>query len=163
MIFWDDENDFLLHGEPVNLWINFSQEPFLFSSCSYCIILEQLKSILGDKLPTYYANIFAECQKPGNSKMSTTVSTYADALIKVWLKSFGGEPVLTRRAVEMKSWKAGWPLRQQCLRRSTQDKAPEKGNVVWNEIWETYFVFKECNKSGQVGFLTLVRHKLTYR
>ena len=58
---------------------------------------KQLKLILGENLPAHYdatISMFSECQKPRSSKMSTTVNTYTDALVEMWLKSFGEEHVL---------------------------------------------------------------------
>lgn len=43
------------------------------------------------------------CQKPRSSKMSTTVNTYTDALVEMWLKSFGEEHVLIQEPWKWKS------------------------------------------------------------
>ena len=62
-----------------------------------------VKFVLGDTLPTYYdaaIAIFSVTRKINCAKMDNTLKNYADALINMWEKSFGGSTyVMARNSV----------------------------------------------------------------
>ena len=61
--------------------------------------------VLGDVLPTYYdvaISIFSVATKPNSAKMNDTINRYANALIEIWVKSFGTNHVMSRRGVVMR-------------------------------------------------------------
>ena len=61
--------------------------------------------VLGDILPTYYdvaISIFSVATKPNSAKMNDTINRYANALIEIWVKSFGTNHVMSRRGVVMR-------------------------------------------------------------
>ena len=60
---------------------------------------------LGDQLPTKVnvcLAIFKFCSKPGSQKMKSTINSYANELILIWIKAFGKAHVITKRAVTKK-------------------------------------------------------------
>ena len=61
--------------------------------------------------------------------MSTTVDAYTDALVGIWLKAFGEEHVLTRRAMKMKVEKLVNYYYHNVYVEAHRTK-PKKGNVA---------------------------------
>ena len=66
---------------------------------------EKLIFVLSDKLPTYYdavISIFTVATSPKSKKMTTTINSYACALIDIWKRSFGDQHVGSRSSVVYK-------------------------------------------------------------
>ena len=69
------------------------------------IMLEKWVFVLDEKLPTYYdaaIAIFRVASSPKSKKMSSTINSYACALIDIWKRSFDDQHVGSRISVVYK-------------------------------------------------------------
>ena len=64
---------------------------------------EKLVFILGDVLPTVYdvaVSIYSIACKPNSQKMNESIAAYTESLINLWIKAFGENHVLKKKAVK---------------------------------------------------------------